>query len=227
MTDVVRNIRRAQELLAEAAVRSGRAAESITLVAVSKTVPAERIAEARAAGLTEFGESYVQEALAKQSHPLLQDDALRWHFIGHLQRNKARDVPGRFALIHGVDSVALAREIGKRSQRAGIRTDILLEVKLDTGSDTKFGVGPAAALDAAAELDTIEGVRLLGLMGMSPFDPEPESARPYFRRLRKLFDSLPEPQRHVLSMGMSRDFEIAVEEGATLVRVGTAIFGGR
>jgi pyridoxal phosphate enzyme (YggS family) len=227
MTDAFGNICRVRDLLAQASLRSGRSERSVTLVAVSKTVPAERIAEARAAGLTEFGESYVQEALTKQSHPLLSDGALRWHFIGHLQRNKVRDVVGRFVLIQGVDSAALAREIGKRSAQAGVRSDILLEVKLDTASETKFGVPPDAARDLAAELESVEGVRLLGLMGMSPFDPDPERARPYFRRLRSLFDSLPEGQRRVLSMGMSRDFEIAAEEGATLVRVGSAIFGDR
>jgi pyridoxal phosphate enzyme (YggS family) len=221
------NIARVQERIAQVAARAGRTAEAITLVAVTKTVDPLQIAQAMAAGLRDFGENYIQEALAKIAHPLLVNPDLRWHFIGHLQRNKVREALGRFVLLHSVDSVALAQEIGRRAQQAGHSADILLEVKLDVAATAKFGFVPEATLEAAAQVRTISGVRLRGLMGMAPFDPEPEQARLSFRRLHALFAQLPSEEQQILSMGMSGDFEVAIEEGATLVRIGTAIFGAR
>jgi pyridoxal phosphate enzyme (YggS family) len=220
------NIARVRERIAQAASRSGREADSITLLAVTKTIAPERIIEAYAEGLRNFGENYVQEALAKMDVPLMKRQDMRWHFIGHLQRNKVRDVVGRFTLIQSVDSLALAQEIGKRSQQIGSVADLLLEVKLDPAA-AKFGIAPAAVLDTADAVRQIAGIRLCGLMGMAPFASDPEAARPSFRQLYLLFRQLPVEAQQTLSMGMTGDFEIAIEEGTTLVRIGTAIFGPR
>lgn len=225
--DIAGNIARVRERIALAAERAGRSAEAITLVAVTKTVAPTRIAEAAAVGVRDFGENYVQEALAKIGSPPLDRPDLRWHFIGHLQRNKVREVLGRFTLLQSVDSVALAAEIGRRAQRIGQTADLLLEVKLDAAAEAKFGFLPEATLEAAAQVGQMAGVQLRGLMGMAPFASDPEQARPHFRRLRTLFEQLPPAERQILSMGMTGDFEVAVEEGATLVRIGTAIFGKR
>jgi pyridoxal phosphate enzyme (YggS family) len=220
------NIGRIRDRMAQAAKRAGRSADTITLLAVTKTVEPKRILEAYAAGICEFGENYLQEAVAKQNDDLLKRLDVRWHFIGHLQSNKVKEVAGRFALIQSVDSLSLAREIGRRAQRSGQTSEILLEVKLDS-SEAKFGFRPEDALDAAAQAQNIPGIQLSGFMGMAPFSPDPENARPYFRRLRTLFERLPPEVCKTLSMGMTGDFEVAIEEGATLIRIGTAIFGTR
>jgi pyridoxal phosphate enzyme (YggS family) len=209
-----------------AARRSGRTAAAISLVAVTKFVGSAQILEAVESGVLDFGENYVQEALSKQQVPALQRQDVRWHLIGHLQRNKVSDAVAGFALIQSVDSVSLAHEVGKRASRIGRESDILLQVKLDP-SGTKFGIEPDQTMAAAELVQNIPGVRMIGLMGMAPFVREPEDARGHFRSLRKLFDALPLPARKVLSMGMTADFEVAIEEGATLVRLGTAIFGPR
>lgn len=223
---ITRNIALVRERIAQAAGRAGRAAEEITLVAVSKTLNAETVAFAYAAGVRDFGESYVQDALTKVGQPPLDKPDIRWHFIGHLQKNKVREVVGRFALIHSVDSVALAQEIGRRAVRLGQSVDVLLEVKLDPAA-TKFGFAPDETLTLAEQVAQIPGVRLKGLMGMAPYATEPEAARPFFQNLYTLFAQLPPERRQTLSMGMSGDFEVAIEEGATLVRIGTALFGPR
>jgi pyridoxal phosphate enzyme (YggS family) len=225
MTQMAQNIARVRERMAQAAARAGRPVGTIALVAVTKTVEAERIVEAHHAGVHDFGENYVQEALAKMEALSFDRQEVRWHFIGHLQRNKVREALGRFALIQSVDSLALAAEIGKRAQQSG-QADILLEVKLDPAA-TKFGIAPEQTLEVAAQVQEIAGVRMCGLMGMAPFASDPEAARPFFRRLSHLFDQLPQGARQILSMGMSGDFEVAIEEGATLVRIGTALFGQR
>lgn len=223
---ITRNLTVVRERIAEAAKRAGRTAEEITLLAVSKTISAEAIAFAYAAGVRDFGENYVQEAVTKVGQPPLDMLDVRWHFIGHLQSNKVRDVVGRFVLIHSVDSIALAQEIGKRAARLGQKVEILLEVKLDPAA-TKFGWTPLEVLTAAEQIARIDNVRLRGLMGMAPYAVDPEAARPYFRTLTNLFTQLPPEMRQTLSMGMSGDFEVAIEEGATMVRIGTAIFGPR
>lgn len=223
MSDVRANLERVRKRIAAAAARSGRSAADITLVAVTKTVDVALMREAVEAGATDFGESYFQEVRDKlDQFPL----SIRWHFIGHLQSNKARYVSGRFALLHSVDSVALAREIGRRALAQGQVQPILLEVKLDP-SETKFGIPLASCLDVAAEVAGIGGVDLRGFMGMAPYGTEPELSRPYFRSLRDRFNQLPPANRAALSMGMTGDFEVAIEEGATHVRIGTAIFGPR
>jgi PLP dependent protein len=223
MTFIAENIARVRDRIVRAAEKSGRDPSGITLVAVTKTVNVERIGEAVQAGVTDLGENYYQEARDKL--PLFGPE-VRWHFIGHLQTNKAKYVAGRFPLVQSVDSEALAQELGRRAVQAGGVQDVLIEVKLDPVT-TKFGVEPERALDLAARVAEIPGVGLKGLMGMAPFSENPDSARPFFRTLHGLFAGLPATQRQVLSMGMTGDFETAIEEGATLVRIGTAIFGSR
>lgn len=223
MSTIAERARQVRERIAAAARRAGRNPGSIRLVAVTKTVPVERIREALQAGLTEFGENYVQEALPKIAEV---GPGCRWHFIGHLQRNKARHVAGKFCLIHSVDSVSLARELDKRAERAGTVQDVLVEVRLDP-AETKSGVAEENLPGLVEQTLALSHLRVLGLMGMPPLFPDPEEARPFFRRLRALADTLPQPCRRELSMGMSNDFEVAIEEGATIVRVGTAIFGPR
>ncbi len=212
---------RVRERISRAAESGGRSSSDITLVAVSKTVEVAQIEEAMAAGITDFGENYLQEARPKVAK--LPD--LRWHFIGHLQKNKDGEVGRAFHLIQSVDSVEIARALGKRAE-PGMPTKILLEVKIDPAA-TKFGIEPERCMDVAAECREMGGVSLYGLMGMAPVVERPEEAKPYFRRLYELFQKLPTENRLILSMGMTADFEAAIQEGATMVRIGTAIFGPR
>jgi pyridoxal phosphate enzyme (YggS family) len=205
-----------------AARAAGRDPSSVTLVAVSKTQPAEAIRAAYAAGQRDFGENYAQELVAK--HAALADlDGLRWHFIGALQRNKAKDVAPRAHVIEAVDRLELARELDKRAAAAGRTLEVLLEVNVG-GEASKSGAAPA---DVPALVDAVRALPRLALRGLMTIPPEvddPADARPYFAALRAL------AQEHglaELSMGMSHDFEAAIAEGATLVRVGTAIFGAR
>ena len=226
MEETAIRLAQVREFVADAARKSGRNAEQIELVAVSKTHTAEKVQEAIEAGQLLFGESRVQEARAKI--PLLPS-RLRWHFIGHLQKNKIRHALPLFELFHGIDSLVLAREMERIAEEEGMRPRVLLEVNV-AGEASKHGFSPEALrrdLEAALSLGrlTIEG-----LMTLPPFAPEAEASRQYFIALRKLRDQL-EAEFDVrlpqLSMGMSGDFPIAIEEGATLVRVGTAIFGER
>jgi pyridoxal phosphate enzyme (YggS family) len=226
MEETAIRLAQVRKRMADAARKSGRTAEQIELVAVSKTHAAEKVQEAIEAGQLLFGESRVQEARAKI--PLLPS-RLRWHFIGHLQKNKIRHALPLFELLHGIDSLALAQEIERIAEEEGIRPRVLLEVNV-AGEASKHGFSPEALrrdLEAALSLGrlTIEG-----LMTLPPLAPEAEASRQYFIALRKLRDQL-EAEFDVrlpqLSMGMSSDFPIAIEEGATLVRVGTAIFGER
>jgi hypothetical protein len=207
-----------------ACARAGRDPAEVTIIAVSKTQPAEAVLAAAAAGARDFGENYAQELAAKRAACAAAD--VRWHFIGRLQRNKAKLVAGQVALVHAVDSVELAAELGKRSPAV---QPVLLAVNL-AGEATKGGVPEADAPALAREIAGVANVRLDGLMTMPPPSDDPEASRPYFDALRALRDRLaaqlgaPLP---VLSMGMSGDFEVAIACGATHVRVGTAIFGAR
>jgi pyridoxal phosphate enzyme (YggS family) len=215
--------------VAEACERAGRSAADVTLIAVSKTHPADAIRAAALAGATDFGENYAQELVVKAAELVAgpSPPAIRWHFIGRLQRNKARLVAGRVALVHAVDSVELAEELGKRA--GGAVQPILLAVNLG-GEATKGGVTAQAAPAVARALAAVAGTSLEGLMTMPPPASDPETGRPHFLALRALRDRLagelgrPLP---VLSMGMSHDFEVAIACGATHVRIGTAIFGSR
>jgi hypothetical protein len=212
--------------IAAACARVGREAQSVTLLAVSKTHPPETIREAVANGQLLFGENKIQEAKAKI--PLCPGKA-RWQFIGHLQSNKVRDAVELFELIQGVDSLAIAKEISKRAEQAGKTMPILLEVNV-AGEGSKFGYAPEQLLAELNELNALPRIEIHGLMAIPPYAPVPEKARPYFQKLRELKAraeavlGAPLPQ---LSMGMSGDFEVAIEEGATIVRIGTALFGER
>jgi hypothetical protein len=212
-----------------AAASAGRPPSSVSLVAISKTFGPEAVREAYAAGQRDFGENRVQEALTKRE--ALADLDLRWHLVGHLQSNKARKAVGPFCLIHSVDSVDLLRKLDRAAAERGDRVEGLVQVDL-AAEATKFG----APLDEVERLfDLATGLRaaaLVGLMLLPPYFDDPEQARPFFRRLREVRDRLaargvPADRLRELSMGMSHDFEVAIEEGATLVRVGTAIFGAR
>lgn len=218
-----------RERIADAARRAGRDPGSVTLVAVSKTFPVTDIRTLFGSGQLDFGENRVQEGHAKAAG--LSDLPLRWHLLGHLQSNKVRKALEVFTTIHSVDDEALMRRIGRTAVEIGRQVDVLVQVNL-AGEATKSGAAPEAVrglVDAALES---QGVRLRGLMLLPPAVADPEDARPWFARLRELRDSLaaegvPADALAELSMGMSHDFEVAVEEGATIVRVGTAIFGGR
>ena len=209
-----------------AASRVGRDAGEIALVAVTKEVDAVAVQEAVANGVRDLGENRVQELTKKRE--ALAGLNVRWHMIGTLQRNKVAQVVGQVALIHSVDSAALAEAIGKRAEVRGLRQDVLLEVNVG-GESSKHGVGPGQeAIEVARGLLDIEGVQLRGLMTVAPQGSE-AAARAGFRVLRELRDEIRARASEVteLSMGMSEDFEIAIEEGATIVRIGTAIFGPR
>ncbi len=224
VTERVREIRRRIEA---AARRAGRDPAEITLVGASKRQPVERLLEARDAGVRVLGENRVQEALAK----VPQVPGVCWHMIGRLQRNKARKAVEVFELIHSLDSLRLAETLDRLGVERGRPVDCLVEVNVG-GEETKGGVAPAelgAFLDAVAGR---EGLRVLGLMTIPPWREDPEEVRPYFRRLRELAGEaatreLPGVAMRELSMGMSHDFEVAIEEGATFVRIGTALFGPR
>ena len=232
MTDVdviADNLRAVRARVDAAARRASRDPGGITLIAVSKTFDASAVRAAHAAGQLDFGENKVQEALQKQQDTA--DISLRWHLIGHLQTNKARKAATSFACIHSVDSVDLVRRLDAAAAEAGARTEMLVQVDL-AGEESKFGASEEDArrvLDAALASQALE---VAGLMLLPPWNEDPEQTRPWFRRIgdlrqRWLDEGVPAPALRHLSMGMSHDFEAAIEEGATMVRVGTAIFGAR
>ncbi len=216
-----------RERIAQAAARAGRDPAAVTLVAVSKTVPANRVYAAYLTGIRDFGENRVEEALAKQGE--LPSD-IAWHMIGHIQSRKARDVVGRFALAHSLDSLDLAETLQRRAEAAAVRVPVLLEVNV-AGEAAKYGFAPADVPAAVGSVSRLGRLDVCGLMTMAPIVAEPEAARPVFRALRALRDRLcaeyPGLALDELSMGMTDDFEVAIEEGATLVRVGRAVFGER
>ena len=226
MNPIAENLEIIRNRIATAAERSGRSANEIQLVAVSKTYPPEVIREAMEAGQRSFGENRVQDALPKID--ALPSD-LDWHLIGHLQTNKVRKVIGRFSLFHGVDNTALALQMNRIAGEFGVTARILLEVNV-SGEDSKFGFDPLALPAALDELLPLPHLRVEGLMTMAPFYENPDLARPVFEGLRKLRDALSAASGHPLkelSMGMSGDFEQGIAEGATIVRIGSAIFGPR
>lgn len=213
--------------VAQAAERSGRKGEEIRLIAVGKTKPVELIGEAIDAGLAVFGENYVQEAEEKiRAFPQAE-----WHFIGKLQRNKVKKAVSLFSWIQTVDSLSLLEEISRRAGEAGKVLPVLAEVNL-AGEESKAGMDPEALAELIEAAPGLPGISLRGLMAIPPWTEDPEESRPYFVRLRELLAECASrggagPQMTELSMGMSNDFEAAIEEGATMVRVGTAIFGSR
>ena len=223
---LLENLEHIQARIAAACARSGRAPSSVTLLAVSKTHPPAVIEAAANAGLVFFGENKVQEAKAKIPQC---PGRLRWHFIGHLQSNKVRDAVDIFEMIQSVDSLSLAQEINKRCELAGKRLPVLLEVNL-AGEASKFGYAPEQLLAELNDLNSLPRLEIHGLMTVPPWKPAAELVRPFFQHARTLKHRCEEilgaPLPH-LSMGMSGDFEVAIEEGATIVRLGTALFGER
>lgn len=218
-----------RERIATACQKAGRSSLEVTLVAVTKTFPADKIREAVAAGVSDIGENYVQELLGKRE--TLEGEPIRWHFIGHLQSNKAKYVARWLHLIHAVDSIGLARELDKRAAIAQRTVELLVEVNT-TNESSKFGIRPEKTLEFVQSLAELPNLRIMGLMTIGPFLPDPERSRPMFRQLRLLREGVERLGQHNvsmqhLSMGMTNDFEVAIEEGATLVRIGTAIFGSR
>jgi pyridoxal phosphate enzyme (YggS family) len=223
------NIERVQRQIASCCTRIGRNPDDVTVVAVSKTFSAESIREAVRAGMMDIGENYVQELTAKRD--ALAREHIRWHFVGHLQRNKVKHIAPWIHMIHALDSVELAREIEKRAAAAGRTIDVLVEVNT-TGEGSKYGVAPETVSDLIKGMCDLQHVRIAGLMTIGPFLPDPESSRPMFRQLRELKEEVARSRQanaamHHLSMGMTGDFEVALDEGATLLRIGTAIFGSR
>ena len=227
MSTIKDNLVRVYDRISRAAERAGREASSIHLIAVSKTKPLSMIEEALRAGVTDFGENRVQEALGK----IRPEDGARWHLIGPLQRNKAKFAARAFDMIHSVDRLSLGQELDHRLQSAGRIMPVLIQVNTSS-EQTKAGVEPDRALELAEQLSALSGLSVRGLMTIPAFTPDPEDARPAFRLLRKARDRITSADiagvgMNVLSMGMSHDFEVAIEEGADMIRVGTAIFGAR
>lgn len=212
----------------DACERSGRNPEEVTLIAVSKTKPVEMLQEVYNEGIRDFGENYVQE-LADKIEIMPKD--IRWHMIGHLQRNKVKYLVGKVACIHSVDSLRLAEVINERSIKLGVVTEIMAEVNI-AGEESKFGFTRDEVFDFAEKVSTMEGVKLVGLMTSAPYVNDPDENRQYFREMKSLSVDINEKNINninitELSMGMTNDYIVAVEEGATHVRVGTAIFGAR
>jgi len=223
------NLNRVRDGITRAAQRAGRNPDEVTLVVVTKTFGIDTVANAIEAGVTDIGENYVQEARAKIE--ALGRGSVRWHFIGGLQTNKAKYVVRLFDLIHSVDSHDLAAEIDRRAAIEGRVMDILIQVDISREAQ-KSGVMEEDLVEFIRAVAPMPHISVTGLMGMPPFGREPEASRPYFARMKRLFDevaSLVIESVHMnnLSMGMSNDYEVAVEEGATMVRVGTAVFGQR
>jgi hypothetical protein len=227
--EISENIAAVRQRIAAAAVAAGRDPQSVRLLAVSKTFSADHVRAAYAAGQRDFGENKVQEGLQKIE--ATAELSIRWHLIGHLQSNKARRAASAFAAIHAIDSVDLLRRLDQAAADAGATPDVYVQVDL-AGEETKFGAPEADVPGIVRAALECRAARLRGLMLLPPWFDDAEQARPYFRRLRLLRDRLvedgtPASQLSDLSMGMSHDFEVAIQEGATLVRVGTAIFGKR
>lgn len=222
------NITQVRTAMAQAAERAGRDPEDVTLVAVSKTMPIELVQMAYNLGVTNFGENRVQEALPKVEafHP----PEVRWHMIGHVQSNKAKKVAGPFALVHSVDNLRLAELLNRYASEQGLVLPVLMQVNM-SGEASKEGVSPEEALELARRVVELPALRVEGLMTIAPIVEHPEDARPVFRQLRllreHLLDEVPQSEWQHLSMGMTDDYRVAIEEGATIVRIGRAIFGER
>ena len=225
---IAENIRDVERRIVQACERSGRNPEEVTLVAVSKTKPVEKLEEAYAVGKRVFGENKVQELVDK--YEVMPKD-IKWQMIGHLQRNKVKYIIDKVDLIHSVDSIRLVETIDREAAKKGIIANILLEVNV-AKEESKFGLMPEEVMDFIDEVVRYQNVRVKGLMTIAPFVDDPESNRKHFANLHKLLVDIRKKKvnnvtMNVLSMGMTNDFEVAIEEGATMVRVGTAIFGER
>ena len=225
---ICENIEKVQARITAACNRAGHDRENVTLIAVSKTKPIADLEEAYRVGVRDFGENKVQE-LVEKAEVLPKD--IRWHMIGHLQRNKVKYIVDKVCLIHSVDSLRLAEEISKEAMKKQLTVSILVEVNV-AGEETKFGSTSEEAIQLVKKIAALPGICIKGLMTIAPFVENPEENRKYFSKLRQLAVDINDKNidnvtMHVLSMGMTGDYEVAVEEGATLVRVGTGIFGER
>lgn len=226
--NIAKNLASIQERIKKAATACGRNPEEVRLVAVSKTIPAETVKKAMDAGVSILGENYVQEARKKIE--ILGKD-VPWHFIGHLQSNKAKYAVDLFDMIHSIDSSHLAERLNREAQKKDRIMPVLIQVNI-SGEDTKHGIDSRKILKLIKDISTFQNLNIQGLMTMPPWSSDPEDSRPYFSSLRKLRDELESRglenvNLKELSMGMSADFEVAIEEGATLIRIGTSIFGPR
>lgn len=225
--DIANRIHEVRRRILDAAKRAGRDEKEITLVAVSKTQPAEVLVGAYNEGIKIFGENKVQELIEK--YPALQN--VSWHLVGHLQKNKVKYIVDKVSLIHSLDSVELAEEINKRAKASGKVVNVLIQINIGK-EETKSGIYEEDLEDFTEKLSEYDGIRILGIMAIPPASENPEDSRKYFRRMRDLFEKLKNKKHDnfdikYLSMGMTNDFEIAIEEGANIVRVGTGIFGER
>ncbi len=225
---VKENLALVQENIKKACEKSGRSPESVTLIAVSKTMPVSRLEDAYDAGSRDFGENKVQEIMDK--YPALPSD-IRWHMIGHLQRNKVKYIVGKVCLIHSVDSLRLAEEISAQAGKKQVEADILVEVNI-AQEESKYGISQEGTLQLVEAIAKLPHIHIKGLMSIAPFVEDPEENRKYFRQIRELSvdirgKNIDNVDMSVLSMGMTGDYMVAIEEGATMVRIGTGIFGKR
>ncbi|MEK6693119.1 MAG: YggS family pyridoxal phosphate-dependent enzyme [Nitrospirota bacterium] len=230
MSSIAENIKSILERIRKTAEKVGRNPSDVKLVAVSKTVDVNRIKEAVISGVTILGENRVQEAQKKVMSDELRvmSDRIKWHMVGHLQTNKAKTAVQLFDLIHSIDSLSLAEEIDRQAKKVGKIQRVLVEVNLG-GEETKHGVSKEGTISLLKEMSKLKNISVEGLMTMPPFSENPEDARPHFKELKNLIDEAVKAGLGLtkLSMGMSNDFEVAIEEGATMVRIGTGIFGER
>ena len=225
---ICENLKEVEAKIEAACKRAGRDRSEVTLIAVSKTKPVEMLEEAYGTGIREFGENKVQEMMDK--YEVMPKD-IHWHMIGHLQRNKVKYLMGKAALIHSVDSLRLAEEISAQSVKHEVTTDILIEVNI-AGEETKFGTDREEAIALVEAAAKLPNIHICGLMTIVPFVENSEDNRKYFQQIRQLSVDIKEKNidnvdMRILSMGMTGDYEVAIEEGATMVRVGTGIFGAR
>lgn len=222
------NLKNIYSTIKAAAEKSGRKSEDIKLIAVTKTVGVDRIRQVVEAGIMDLGENRVQELTEKFDQ---LDPACRWHLIGHLQTNKVKYIINKVSMIHSVDSISLAKEINSRAAKHGLKMDILLQINV-SGEESKFGIDPSRVEEFLEAISHMENIHLKGLMTIAPYAENPEEIRPIFKKLYQIYidiksKSIDNVNMDYLSMGMSNDFEIAIEEGANMIRVGTGIFGKR
>ena len=227
--NIKKNIDDVLEKVSAAAVRSGRSPEDITVIAVSKTVEADRAREAIEGGLINLGENRVQELVSKYEQ--LSDIDVKWHLIGHLQKNKVKYIIDKVEMIHSLENLELANEINKRALQHNITANVLIELNIGE-EESKFGISEESVYEFVSSMEQFENIRVLGLMTVAPYSENPEDVRWVFRKMKEIFDKisgmkLKNTEMKFLSMGMTNDYEIAIEEGANIVRIGTAIFGER
>jgi len=229
LNDICKRIEEIRRRIEEAAKRRGRKPEEITLLAAVKGVDSERLKESISCGIQDIGENRVQEAIRHRSE-IVEAKPIHWHMIGHLQRNKVKKALEIFDMIQSIDGLPLSEEVSQRALSLGKRMEILVEVNT-SGEESKYGIpsDPLSVLNFVERLAFLDGIRFRGLLTLGPFTPDPEGARPAYRALKSLRDFLEDQgiETPILSMGMTHDFEVAIEEGSTMVRIGTGIFGQR